>query len=180
MSYKKNVVEYADMPVSKIQDDNYLRHVGWEQTLYDADQLGGYNRLFSTQNVKMISEKVTELLQGVDPQGRDIIFPDDKIIHVLNQLFEAHKTSNIGDIYSRLHISGLEDKRDDIAEINQQAINLIYNEIKNITEIEQCNNKLDIFDATILGDFNKLGLKQTPKIYTRNRRPTPMMFNMRY
>jgi hypothetical protein len=175
-----NPVHYVDNPVSFQQDDNYLKHALWSATTIGADSLGGYNRLFSKQNVRMISETVTDLLEGVDPQGRPIIFPDDKIVHVLNQLYEAHKTSNIGDIYSRFHINGLEDKRDDVAEINQQAINLIYNEIKNITEIEECNNKLDIFDATILGDMNPLGLRQTPKIYTRNRRPNPMEFHMRY
>ena len=180
MSYKKNVIEYADDPVSFVQDDNYLKHPLWGATLIESDSLGGYNKLFSKQNVRMISDKVTELLEGVDPQGRPIIFPDDKIIHVLNQLYDAHKTSKIGDIYSRFHVGGLETKRDDISELTEQAINLIYNEIKDITEIEENNNKLDIFDATILGDFNTLGLRQTPKIYTRNKRPNPMEFHMRY
>lgn len=179
MSYS-NAVEYVDDPVSFQQDDNYLKHPLWAATLIESDSLGGYNKLFSKQNVRMISDKVTDLLQGVDPQGRPIVFPDDKIVHVLNQLYEANKTQNIGDIYSRFHINGLENKRDVIAELNQQAINLIYNEIKNITEIEQCNNKLDIFDALILGDFNKLGLRQTPKIYTRNRKGNTMEFHMRY
>ena len=91
MSYNKNVLEYVDDPVSFIHDDNYIKHALWDATLIGADSLGGYNRLFSKQNVNMISKKVTKLLEGLDDQGRPIVYPNDKIVHVLNQLYEAHK-----------------------------------------------------------------------------------------
>lgn len=177
MSYKTNV-EYTDMPISKFQDDNYGKHALWDATLIDSDAMGGYNRIFSTQNVEMIGEEVTKLLKGVDPTGRDIVFPSDKIVHVLNQLYESQKGKNIGDIFSRFHISGTE-QRDEVLEINSQAINLISNDIRNTLEMTQCNEKLDKF-KTILGDFNTLGLRSHSKIYTRQRKPNTMEFHMRF
>lgn len=173
-------VEYTDVPIPFSMDTNYSKHVLWGTTLNDSDLMGGYNKLFSKQNVEMLSKQITQLLEGVDPQGRQIIYPSDKIVHVLNQLYENSKGKSIGDIYSRFHIGGTDQARDDVVTINQQAINLIYTTIKNEIETIQCNNDLDIFKATILGDFNTLGLRQTPKIYTRNRKPNPMEFHMRY
>ena len=88
------------------------------------------------------------------------------------------KTSNLGDMYSKFYTIGLEDGRDDIAELTEQTINLIYNDIKNTKEIEDCNNKLDVFH-TILGDGNVLGLRSHPKIYMRKKKPA-YEFHMRY
>ena len=180
MSSSKPDVEMADIPIPYTMDTNYSKHVLWGSTLDDSDLMGGYNKLFSKQNVDMISKQVSLLLDGVDPQGRQIIYPDDKIVHVLNQLYENSKGKKIGDIFSRFHISGTDQARDDVLEINQQTINLIYTTIKNEIEMIECNNKLDKFD-TIFGDHNRLGLRRHPKIYaTRQRKPNTMEFHMRY
>ena len=54
------------------------------------------------------------------------------------------------------------------------------NQLKNTIEIEQCNNKLDIWNGTLYGDFNKAGLRRHPKIKLRERHPQYMAFNMNY
>jgi len=57
----------------------------------------------------------------------------------------------------------------------------IYNlsNIKNQMEMEQANKKLTVW-TTLLGDFNKEGLRAHAPIKLRRRHPQYMAFNMNY
>jgi len=61
----------------------------------------------------------------------------------------------------------------------QQTIEIITSEVKNNLEMEENNRKLTVW-TTVLGDFNEQGLRSHPEIKIRQKRPTPMQFNMNY
>ena len=138
---------------AKIQDDNYYRHVGWN---------GGneYSKTyFSEATIRTISTKITDFLEGVDPQGRSIVVPDKTIRLIVSS----------GSIYRDNYIQNMID----------QTIEVITSYVKNTIGIEENNKKLTIW-TTVYGDFNRHGLQQTPKIKIRNKHPDHFQFHMRY
>jgi len=58
-------------------------------------------------------------------------------------------------------------------------MNIIISQIKNQTEMEEQNKKLTVW-STLLGDFNKEGLRSHPPIKIRRNHPQYMAFNMNY
>ena len=66
-------MEYAAEICESIRDDNYIRNVGYKE---DNKCITKY---FSTSTLRIISAKITELLQGVDPENRAIIVPDKTV-----------------------------------------------------------------------------------------------------
>ena len=63
-----------------ICDYNNYRYVGWKGTIASSKGTGpiAYNELFTSQNIETISNKVTELLQGLDSEGRQLSVSDQK------------------------------------------------------------------------------------------------------
>jgi hypothetical protein len=152
-------------------DQNYTRYVGWEE------DCGSIKEYYSPYTVKLISKKVSELLQGVDPRNRKIVVPDQTIINVMNGIEYSYRPET-GDIYSRYNVpkSG---PIDDIQEMINQSIELIVSDVRNNLEMDQNNQKLTAW-TTILGDFNEQGLRSYPPIKIRNKHPNHFQFNMNY
>lgn len=149
--------------------------VGWEQTV-DGNEKVAF--IFSKQNIDYLSKTITEALRGVDPEGRDILIPDDKICNVLNSVFRNSSRPNVGDIYTRYIIPPIE-SRNDILEINNQTIGIIVDYIKNEVGMAENNKKLTIWNS-LYGEFNEAGLRAHPTIKIRKRHPQYMAFNMNY
>lgn len=150
-------------------DYNRYRYVGWNG--YDTDE----SNLFTNETIRMISEKVTELLMGVDPKNRMIKVDDKVIVDVLSQIKTSHN-SRVGDMFSR-HIVH-QTKRDDV-KIIDETIGVIVNAVKNDIGMQEYNNSLSIWN-TVLGDFNTHGLQRHSTIKVRKKKPTTMQFNMNY
>ena len=136
------------------------------------------NILFKPETIRQISNKLTYLLRGVDPDGKKIIVTDDVIYNTLSGVFANYRPV-VGDIYSRFQIMNNELERNDVQDMINQTIQIIYVYLRNEIAMEENNKKLTIW-TTIYGDFNKHGLRQTPPIKVRRRRPDPMLFNMNY
>nr|QBK85401.1 MAG: hypothetical protein LCIVAC01_02100 [Iridovirus LCIVAC01] len=168
-------MEYASRCDQGHYDQGYYRHVGWANTTADNPC---YKELFSKQNLNQMSDKITELLQGVNPKGRSIIVPKDQIAHVISQVFTDNRPK-IGDIHTRYIIGGTEETRNDVRDIIDRSINTIVTQIRNQMETAECNKKLTIW-TTVLGDFNRHGLRSHSFIKIRKRRSDRMMFNMNY
>jgi hypothetical protein len=147
-------------------------------TLSDINRpLTCYDLFMSKNTVRLISEKVSQLLQGVDPHGRKIVIPDDIIGNVMDQVYISYQP-NVGSIYSRYQVpSGTSDNM--AQNMINQTIEIIYNDVKNEADMIKHNQSLNVWDS-VLGDFNKNGLRQYSKIYVREKRPDPMQFHMRY
>jgi len=168
-------------------DYNYLRYVGWEETVnpshVEMNSSGGkygwseYHKLFSPENIKSMSTKITELLQGVDQQGRDIVVSDANICSVMSAIYHNSPEHNIGDPGTRLTVPG--NPGNDIGSLVLRTINAIVMVIKDETETIKNNKKLTIW-TSVYGDFNDHGLRGHPPIKIRKKKPQQMMFNMNY
>ena len=163
--------EQQDAKIRRMCDDNYMRFVGWDQ--------GGYmgtcaKQYFSKDTIDMISKKVTELTMGVDKENRPIIVPDEQICNVMSQVFISNKPK-IGDIYTVFIIPDSA-PRNDVQLMIDRTIEIITNNIKTTLGMDQWNQSLSIWD-TVLGDFNRQGIQQTPRGFAKiNRKHPKKMF----
>jgi hypothetical protein len=152
-------------------DQNYSRYVGWEET---NDQIKYY---YSQETVKLISKKVSEILEGVDSQNRKIVVPDQTIINVMNGIELSYRPET-GDIFGRYNVPK-SSPTNYLQDMIDQTIELITSDVRNNIETDQNNKKLTVW-TTVYGDFNNHGLRQHAPIKVRNKRPNPLQFNMNY
>lgn len=155
-------------------DDGYMRYVGWDNTIAEN---ANYQFLFANERMLTYQNKITQLLEGVSPDGRPIQVPLDKIGHVISQCFETNRPM-VGDMYSR-YIQPQTVGRDDIALIVDRAINIIVSQIRSEYAMIRTNRGLTVWNS-VLGDFNKAGLRAHPPIKLRKGGPEKMQFHMRY
>ena len=156
-------------------DEGYLKHVGWG---YTSNRNPCFDEIFSKENLNQMQQKISELLQGVEPSGKTIIVPLDKIGHILSQVYATQRPP-VGDIYSRYIQSGIEDRRNDVREIIDKSINIIVTQIKDEFETIENNKKLTVW-TTVLGDFNENGLRAHSQIKLNKRRVPSMWFFENY
>ena len=155
-------------------DYQSMRHVGWEY----SNQNQGMEFLFSPENISIISEKITELLEGVDPNGKSIIVTDRVICTTLSSVAANQRRGNIGDIYTRYIIPQKEPGYYSTSIIDR-TIEIIVSYIKAEAGMEEINQSLSVWNS-ILGGQNELGLLPHSKIKLQERHPQHVAFNMNY
>ncbi len=116
-----------------------------------------YYAFFSKDSIDYISEQITTRLTGTHPEGKNIIIPTDKIISVMDSIYQ--------NTYR------------DVDKMIMMTISYIVDYIKAEYQIEQQNDNLNIWVTNFLPQY---GMRQTPKIKLREKRPSPMIFNMNY
>jgi hypothetical protein len=136
-------------------------------------------KYFSQDTINIISNKVTQLLMGVDPHNRPIIVPDDKIGYVMDAIYNSFRPDT-SDIYSRYNIPTGSTTESYIQNMIDQVVEVIYSDVKNNLEIIENNSKLSIWTSVLGEGLNQHNLRSVPPIKTRVRRPNPMEFNMKY
>jgi len=154
--------------------DSNNQYIGWEQQVSWNPYL---NKLFSKETIKTIQKKVSEYLEGVDDQGRQIIPTERVVENALYGVFNNNRPQT-GDMYGKYTVVNT-NSRDDYSYVIDQTISLLVRGIRNQTEMSQNNSKLTIW-TTLLGDFNEHGLRQYAPIKVRNKRPDTFLFHMRY
>jgi len=165
-------------------DEKYMKYVGWPITQQICDckcdclhKPGNF--LFQPETIKAIQTKLTELLQGVHPEGKDILVTEEVICHTLSGIWDnSPRTRELGDIYTR-YIIPVPCPSDGYQLIIDRAINIMVTYIRDQFEMIENNKKLTIW-TTVRGDFNEHGLRSHSQIKTRERHPQYMMFNMNY
>jgi hypothetical protein len=156
-------------------NSSYMAYVGWDATSSGDKNL---EYLFSEANLTALQRQVADALVGVDPQGRKIMVALDKIANVLTNVYQNVTRTRVGDIYSR-YVVPQDQSRCDLREVNNVAVNIIVRSIRDEYETIENNKKLTVW-TTVLGDFNKEGLRSHPPIKIRRRHPQHMAFNMNY
>lgn len=150
--------------------EQYTRNVGFSthnETFVD---------MFSDSTVSWISSEISRLLEGVGPNGANIVVTDDVILGVLNAVYIAYRPQ-VGDIYSRYNIRQFE-PRDDANHIITQTIEIIVDQISSEYGMIEHNRTLSIWDSVLMGDgISRRGLRRHSPIKLRENRPTPMLFN---
>ena len=160
--------------MSDVINQNFIRYSG-----YTGQSSGcGEKDFFSPKTVEMISDKVSQLLEGLDPYHRKIIVTNNNITNIMNSVFQNY-TPHVGDIHSRYIIPQdtqysmwLQDMIDRVIEVLVSGVQAQYG-------MEMTNSKLSIW-TTVLGEGNAHGLRMHAPIKLRERRPNPYMFNMNY
>jgi hypothetical protein len=126
--------------------------------------------LFSVENLLKISHIITERLRDLVPEG--LIVPIDMICNVLKALYDAYRPP-MGNPMTLYNVVS-----DDVClDLNNQTINIITRQIRDEMIADQNAKKLTIW-TTVLGDQNEHGLRAHSSIKLKQRRPTPMLFNM--
>lgn len=161
-----------DRQYDELLDPN--QYVGWN-TITEWNPLT--KKLFSKKTINVIKQKVCEYLTGVDPKGRKILPSDRIVVIALYGVFENHIPVT-GDIFGKYLVVD-QTLRDDYSYIVDKTISLLVQGIRDSIGMQEQNEKLTIW-TTVLGDFNEHGLRQYPPIKVRNKRPDPMLFNMKY
>jgi hypothetical protein len=145
-----------------------MQHVGYTESQCERD-------LFSKNSIAAISNKITQLLDGLYSDRR-VAVHDDAIISVLSSISDAY-VPPVGDIYSRYTIPN--DQSTGTVNIIDRTIGTIVSQVRNEVEIGRYNASLTKW-TTVLGDFNEHGIRSHPRIKLREKRPAPMLFNMNY
>jgi hypothetical protein len=165
--------EFIDINPEVLLNDNYTRYVGYKDT-NNALQ----TRFFNVNTIAVISNKVTQLLQGVSNDNRKIIVPDHIISNVMDSVYINFRPQT-GDIYSRYIIPNGENIDDYVQSMVDQTIEIIYSDVKSNIQMEQNNKTLSVW-STVLGDFNDNQLRSFPPIKILNKHPAYCQFNMNY
>jgi hypothetical protein len=156
-------------------ENAYQAYVGWQNTSSNDCEI---ETLYSPENIRAISDAITQALDGVDPTGKKIVVCPDKIVNVLSNMYRNSTRPNIGDIHSRFIIPQSQ-PRCDMRSIMNQTINVIVRSIRDEIETIENNKQLSIW-STVYGDFNKEGIRAHPPIKIRRRHPQYMAFHMKY
>ena len=149
-------IQIEDNPI----DSNFMRFVGWKESNYCVQ------KYFSKDTVRLISYKLTELLQGVDPQGRPIIVPDKTISSVMDSIYDSYRPPT-GDVYGRYNVP-TDEPQNYVQSMIDQVIEVIFADVRNNLGMDECNSKLSIW-TTVMGDFNTNGLRQHSPIKIREK-----------
>jgi len=153
-------------------NQDFIKYTGYEES---NPFLKDY---FNDSTVDLISYKITELLQGVDPENRPIIVPKENIVNVMNNIYSSYRP-NTGDIFGRYTIPSGTTTDSYIQNMIDQVIEVITSDVRTSILQETSNSRLSVWN-TVYGDFNPHGLQQHSFIKVRNKRPTPFQFHMRY
>ena len=165
--------EFIDINPEHTINQSFKRFVGYQQT---SENLS--NNFFNINVVNTISEKLTQLLRGVDLENRPIVVPDTTIINIMDSVYTNYRPQT-GGIFTRYVIPSGLNSDDYINDMIDQTIEIIYSEVKTTLEMEQNNAKLSVW-TTVLGDFNDNGLRAYAPIKISNRHPAHCQFNMNY
>jgi hypothetical protein len=156
-------------------DENFIRYVGYS---YGTGESGDcIRKYYSADTRRTISNKVTELLEGVHPDGKKIVVPDSDICTLMSAIQSTYRPQT-GDIHTRYIIPTGRGSNDYVQDMINQVIEAIVSQAKTFYMTEECNRKLTVW-TTVLGDFNSEGLRSHSQLKIRED-STPMLFNMNY
>lgn len=150
----------------------YIKYVG-----YDDSFMPTVRSLFSESTVRFIQKMVFDMSKAYFPQG--VLVKCYIIASVLDTVFNNFRPPT-ADIYSRFVIP-VDDvaNNDYISNIISQTARIVLDDVVNSLGMERTNQNLDIW-TTVLGDFNKHGLRSHDQIKTLENKPPSGLFFENY
>jgi len=112
---------------------------------------------FSEENIKIISQKISQLTIGVHEDGLIIRVPDESIKSVMYTIYNNNRWN--------------------VRDMTDQVIEIITNQIKDEFGQISVNNSLNVWNTIWDGTQ---GVRHHAPIKLRERRTPPMQFNVRY
>lgn len=147
----------------------YMKYVGYDDTFMPT-----VRALFNRSTVLFIQKMVYDLSKAHFPQG--VLVKYDIVANVLSAVFNNFRPPT-GDMYSRFTIPFDDMANNDYtSNIISQTIRIILDNVVDTLGMERCNQSLDVW-TTLLGDFNKHGLRSHDQIKVlRNKPPSALFF----
>ena len=133
---------------------------GWYTPLNNLNAIQEYRNLICQKNINMASEKITQLLDGVHPEGKRIVVPESTIRESIVSVFKS------GDNY-------------DVAKVLEEAINQIVQYIQDDYRSLKKNNTYSVWN-NLFGEENSHGLMPYAPIKTREYRTNQIFAGGRY
>lgn len=170
-------MEYAVSLYPPPKDYNSNSYVGWDSKVPSV----GYQALFAPKTIKYIKTQCQNYLMPI--LNMPVEIPDHEITGMITSVANIELGGNVPDIYTKDTFNVAENSVphydfDRIVKITTEAI------IRNIRtpwEMNKVNNEsFTIWSGVGLGTGNVAGLMPHPKIKLREKRPSPMLFNMNY
>lgn len=153
-------------------NSQFIKYVGYSDSFMPT-----VRSLFSEPTMMFIQKKVYERSKAYFPQG--VLVKCEVIANVLDSVFNAFRPPT-SDIYSRYNIPTNDIANNDyISNIISQTIRIIIDDVVNTLGIEHANQSLNIW-TTVLGDFNKHGLRSHDQIKVRENKPPSGLFFQNY
>lgn len=119
---------------------------------YDWNCDKKYTFLIGDKNVKMLSDKITELLDGVHPEGLKIKVPYETIRHVVSTKFKLFQSY-------------------DPVKINEEVVSFIVGYIRAEFQAIKTNQNYSVWNTLLSEEFNDHGLRAVPSIKIKRRYP---------
>lgn len=116
-----------------------------------------YFYFFNKHNIDFISSQITSRLQGVHPEGKNIIVPYDKIISVMDSIYQTTFR--------------------DVDKMTMMTISYITDYIRNEFEMERQNNNLSIWVNNRPSEY---GMERVPQIKLREKSLNSVNFMENY
>ena len=157
--------------VGEEYDNHYLSNVGWGVT--NSSQ-PGYRIFFSKENMDHLYNTIHTKLKK---QGYNIVVTHKVIGGVMSDILRTH-TPEIGDVYDIYQIPA-DTIRNDVKNMNDRVINVIVSTIIDEEESKRWNESLSVWD-TVLGDFNRQGLRAHSIIRKKENDYMKGQFNLNY
>ena len=146
----------------------FMKFVGYSDSFMPNIQT-----LFSMATMKHIQREIYERSKVHFPQG--VFVPRENISAVLDSVY-SNFSPPTGSIYSRYTVPT---NGSYAADIVDQTVRIILDDVVNTLGIERNNMSLDVWDS-VLGDFNGKGLRSHPEIKVRNNKPPSGLFFENY
>ena len=146
------IIDQQPCTEKKIMNENFYRYVGWQVSEQDFDKI-----FFSVNTLRNISNRLDALLKCLRKDGRPIKVSDRVISHIMSEVFNKNRPQ-LGDMYT-MEIIPAAEPRNDLKTLSDMTVEIIFNQVKTEYEMEENNRGLTIW-TTVLGDFNKHGLRQ--------------------
>lgn len=152
-SFQKPNIRNSSNP----QNSYYSNMYNIERYPVPPDARSVYFSFFSIDNVNYISEMITQKLKGVHPEGKNIIVDKKQILSVMDSIYKNTFR--------------------DIDKMTVMTVGYIVDYVSGDLQMEFQNKKLNIWVTNFTPES---GIRQYSKIKVRDRRGTPMIFNMNY
>ena len=150
----------------------FMKFVGYSDSFMPNIQT-----LFSIPTMKYIQREIYKRSKVYFPQG--VLVPCENISSVLDSVY-SNFSPPTGCIYSRYIIPTNDVAVNSYAtDIIDQTIRIILDDVVNTLGIEQNNMSLDVWDS-VLGDFNRAGLRSHSEIKIRDNKPPSGLFFENY
>lgn len=170
-------MEYAVSLNPNPKNLNSLRYIGYDE----KSNALFYRSFFTPETIKYIRTTCQNYLMPI--LNKPVFISNENITGMLSSVANQELGNNVPDIYTKDTFNVAENSipHYNFNRIIQITIEAIIRNVRTPYELAKVNNEaFTVWSSVGLGTGNESGLLPHSKIKLREKRPTPMLFNMNY